>query len=61
MSSLGWECPVCHCGNAPTASFCWNCVQQRTSAAPDFLDDVGSHYRDLMWERSRESTKGESK
>lgn len=35
MSNLGWECPVCHCGNAPTASFCWNCVQQRTKADPD--------------------------
>lgn len=29
FNNLGWECPVCHCGNAPTASWCWNCVDQK--------------------------------
>ena len=34
LNNLGWECPVCHCGNAPTASWCWNCVNQKRLVGP---------------------------
>ena len=28
QNNIGWECPVCGCGNAPHALSCGNCVSK---------------------------------
>lgn len=35
---MGWECPVCHKGNAPSTPKCLHCADAVAVAAPKKLD-----------------------
>ena len=39
LAHVGWECPVCHKGNAPDVKGCVHCVQRE----PLFAQDITSN------------------
>ena len=39
---IGWECPVCHKGNAPKTEKCLHCAEQLNWSIPQWTPDPDS-------------------